>query len=111
MCSPAPWGSRTASRWALSYLTDFLEIERPIKICGFADDACLIATGESPLLLCFLIQEAIDKGLAIGEEEGDSNLVAPDPWRSYSHIEGSSGLNHLLGWGVLNYCIEITFDI
>ena len=32
-----------------------------VKICGFADDACLIATGESPLFLRFLMQEAIIK--------------------------------------------------
>ena len=41
-----------------------------VKICGFADDACLIATGESPLLLRFLIQEIINKALAFGGEQG-----------------------------------------
>ena len=41
-----------------------------VKICGFADDACLIATGESPLLLRFLMQEAIDKALAWGRSRG-----------------------------------------
>ncbi len=40
-----------------------------VKICGFADDACLIATGESPLLL-FLMQEAINKALAWGRSRG-----------------------------------------
>ncbi len=37
-----------------------------IKVCGFADDACLIAKGESPLLLRFLMQEGINKALAWG---------------------------------------------
>ncbi len=37
-----------------------------VQICGFTDDACLIATGESPLLPRFLMQEAIDKALAWG---------------------------------------------
>ncbi len=41
-----------------------------MKICGFADDACLIATEESPLLLRFLMQEAIDKALAWGRSRG-----------------------------------------
>ena len=41
-----------------------------VKICGFTDDACLIVTGESPLLLRFLMQEAIDKALAWGRERG-----------------------------------------
>ncbi len=35
-----------------------------VKVCGFVDDACLIVTGESPLPVCFLMQEAIDKALA-----------------------------------------------
>ena len=41
-----------------------------VKICGFAGDACLIATGESPLLLRFIMQEAIDKALAWGKSRG-----------------------------------------
>ena len=41
-----------------------------VKICGFADDACLIATGESPLLLRFLMQDAIGKAFAWGRSRG-----------------------------------------
>ncbi len=51
-----------------SLLQTFLKGQ--VKICGFADDACLIATGESPLLLRFLMQEAIDKALAWGRSRG-----------------------------------------
>ncbi len=36
-------------------------------VCGFADNACLIVKGESPLLLHFLMQEAINKALAWGK--------------------------------------------
>ncbi len=41
-----------------------------VRVCGIVDDACLIVKGESPLLLRFLMQEAINKALAWGRNRG-----------------------------------------
>ena len=65
-----PQGVLSPLAWNIalqSLLHNFLKGQ--VKVCGFADDACLIVTGESPFVFCFPMQEAIDKVLARRREK------------------------------------------
>jgi len=50
----------------------FLELfnEGPVRVCGFADDAGLIVTGEHPGQLMVYMQKAVNKALQWGVENG-----------------------------------------
>ncbi len=70
-CGTPQEGVHSPLAWNLAFESLFQIFSKgQVKICGFADDACLIGTGESPLLLRFLMQEAIDKALAWGRSRG-----------------------------------------
>ncbi len=57
--------------WNLAF-ESFLKLfeKGPVKACGFADDAGLVTTGDSPLLLKIRMQEALDETLNWGRRHG-----------------------------------------